>query len=120
MKIGIIKEGKTPPDKRVGLTPAHCTHLKQAHPELEIKVQRSPIRCFKDDEYAAAGIELVDNVNDCDIIFGVKEVKFEMLAEGKTMLFFSHTLKKQPYTLIRSYSGVFFSNGQYFFKSATT
>ena len=65
MKIGIIKEGKTPPDKRVGLTPAHCTHLKQAHPELEIKVQRSPIRCFKDDEYAAAGIELVDNVNDC-------------------------------------------------------
>jgi len=42
MKIGIIKEGKTPPDKRVGLTPAHCAQLKQAYPELEIKVQRSP------------------------------------------------------------------------------
>jgi len=97
MKIGIIKEGKTPPDKRVGLTPAHCAHLKQSYPNLEIKAQRSPIRCFKDEEYAASGIELVDNVNDCDIIFGVKEVKFDMLAEGKTMLFFSHTLKKQPY-----------------------
>ncbi len=97
MKIGIIKEGKTPPDKRVGLTPAHCAHLKQSYPNLEIKVQRSPIRCFKDEEYAASGIELVDNVNDCDIIFGVKEVKFDMLAERKTMLFFSHTLKKQPY-----------------------
>ncbi|MFT5902858.1 MAG: saccharopine dehydrogenase (NAD+, L-lysine-forming), partial [Bacteroidia bacterium] len=97
MKIGIIKEGKTPPDKRVSLTPAHCAQLKQAHPELEIKVQRSPIRCFQDDAYANAGIELVDNVKDCDVIFGVKEVKHEMLAEGKTMLFFSHTIKKQPY-----------------------
>ncbi len=97
MKIGIIKEGKTPPDKRVGLTPAHCEHLKRVYPELEIRVQRSPIRCFADEEYAAAGIELVDSVNDCDVIFGVKEVKHEMLAEGKTMLFFSHTIKKQPY-----------------------
>jgi saccharopine dehydrogenase (NAD+, L-lysine-forming) len=100
MKIGIIKESKTPPDKRVGLTPAHCVHLVGAYrdtPDFKIKVQRSPIRCFKDEDYANAGIELVDNVNDCDIIFGVKEVKFEMLAEGKTMLFFSHTLKKQPY-----------------------
>ncbi len=97
MKIGIIKEGKTPPDKRVGLTPSHCARLKQAYPKLEIKVQRSPIRCFADEEYAAAGIELVDNVNECDVIFGVKEVKFEMLAEGKTMFFFSHTIKKQPY-----------------------
>ncbi len=97
MKIGIIKEGKTPPDKRVALIPEHCAHLKQSYPHLEIKVQRSPIRCFQDEEYANAGIELVDNVNDCDVIFGVKEVKYDMLAEGKTMLFFSHTIKKQPY-----------------------
>lgn len=97
MKIGIIKEGKTPPDKRVALSPAQCAHLKQSYPELDIKVQRSPIRCFQDEEYAKAGIELVDNVNDCDVIFGVKEVKYEMLADGKTMLFFSHTIKKQPY-----------------------
>ncbi len=97
MKIGIIKEGKTPPDKRVGLTPAHCAHLKETYPELEIRVQRSPIRCFSDEDYAKAGIELADSVNDCDVIFGVKEVKYEMLAEGKTMLFFSHTIKKQPY-----------------------
>ena len=97
MKIGIIKEGKTPPDRRVGLTPAQCAHLKETYPELEIKVQRSPIRCFQDEDYANAGIELVDNVNDCDVIFGVKEVKYEMLAAGKTMLFFSHTIKKQQY-----------------------
>ncbi len=97
MKIGIIKEGKTPPDKRVALTPEHSTHLEQAYPQLEIKVQRSPIRCFQDTDYQNAGVELVENVNDCDVIFGVKEVKYDMLAEGKTMLFFSHTIKKQPY-----------------------
>ncbi|MCF8276492.1 MAG: NAD(P)-dependent oxidoreductase [Flavobacteriales bacterium] len=97
MKIGIIKEGKTPPDKRVALTPEHCKHLEGAYPELEIRVQRSPIRCFADQEYEAIGVQLVDSVSDCDVIFGVKEVKYEMLAEGKTMLFFSHTIKKQPY-----------------------
>ena len=97
MKIGIIKEGKTPPDKRVALTPEDCAHLKQTYPNFEIKVQRSPIRCFQDETYTASGVELVDNVNDCDIIFGVKEVKYEMLAKGKTMLFFSHTIKKQSY-----------------------
>lgn len=105
MKIGIIKEGKTPPDKRVALTPAHCAHLVGAYgntPDgntsiFKINVQRSPIRCFADEEYAKAGIELVGNVSNCDVIFGVKEVKPEMLAEGKTMLFFSHTIKKQPY-----------------------
>jgi len=97
MKIGIIKEGKTPPDKRVALTPKHCAHLKRTFPELGIRVQCSPIRCFEDEEYAAAGVELVDSVSDCDVIFGVKEVKYDMLAEGKTMLFFSHTIKKQPY-----------------------
>lgn len=97
MKIGIIKEGKTPPDKRVALTPTQCAHLKEAYPELEIKVQRSPIRCFQDEAYSIAGVELVDDVGDCDVIFGVKEVKYEMLADGKTMLFFSHTIKKQPY-----------------------
>ncbi|MDP6908185.1 MAG: NAD(P)-dependent oxidoreductase [Flavobacteriales bacterium] len=97
MKIGIIKEGKTPPDKRVALTPAHCAHLMQTYPDLEIRVQRSPIRCFADEDYTNVGIELVDDVNDCDVIFGVKEVKNDMLADSKTMFFFSHTIKEQPY-----------------------
>ncbi|MCB0756479.1 MAG: alanine dehydrogenase [Flavobacteriales bacterium] len=97
MKIGIIREGKTPPDKRVAFTPANCAFLLETYPELDIKVQRSPIRCFADEDYSNAGVELVDDVSNCDVIFGVKEVKYDMLAEGKTMLFFSHTIKKQPY-----------------------
>lgn len=95
MKIGIIKEGKTPPDKRTPFVPSHCKELKKQYPELEILVQSSPIRCFSDQEYADAGAQLVDDVSNCDIIFGVKEVRYDMLAQGKTMLFFSHTIKKQ-------------------------
>lgn len=97
MKFGIIREGKTPPDKRTPFIPAHCKTLKTQYPELEIFVQRSPIRCFTDELYKQAGASLVDDVSDCDVIFGVKEVPYGMLADGKTMLFFSHTIKEQPY-----------------------
>jgi alanine dehydrogenase len=97
MKFGIIREGKTPPDKRTPLTPSHCKELLEKYSQLEISVQRSPIRCIEDVAYKKAGATLVDSVSDCDVIFGVKEVPYDMLAEGKTMLFFSHTIKKQPY-----------------------
>lgn len=97
MKFGIIREGKTPPDKRTPFIPAQCQQLLKQYSDLEIRVQRSAVRCYADQEYERAGATLVDDVSDCDVIFGVKEVPAELLAEGKTMLFFSHTIKKQPY-----------------------
>ena len=56
MKIGIIREGKIPPDSRVPLTPDHCAEILQKYP-VEIVVQKSPARCFSDDKYAAWLIE---------------------------------------------------------------
>jgi alanine dehydrogenase len=97
MKFGIIREGKTPPDKRTPFIPAHCETLKAQHPELELFFQKSPIRCFSDELYEKSGATLVDDVSNCDVVFGVKEVPYNMLAKGKTMLFFSHTIKEQPY-----------------------
>lgn len=95
--IGIIKEGKIPVDRRVPLTPDQVKSILDLNPSLEIKCQRSDIRCFKDEEYEQAGAELVDDVSDCEIILGVKEVPMNMLADGKTHFFFSHTIKKQEY-----------------------
>ena len=46
LKIGIIKEGKTPPDKRVPLTPKQCKWIKDNYPHLDLVVQKSPIRKF--------------------------------------------------------------------------
>jgi saccharopine dehydrogenase (NAD+, L-lysine-forming) len=37
------------------------------------------------------------DITGCDIFLGVKEVKPELLVPDKTYLFFSHTIKKQPY-----------------------
>jgi saccharopine dehydrogenase (NAD+, L-lysine-forming) len=97
IKIGLIKEGKVPPDHRVPMTPEQCKAAQSRFQNLEIIVQRSPIRAFKDEEYAAAGMKLVDDLSECDIIMGVKEVKIEDLIPNKTFLFFSHTIKQQPY-----------------------
>ncbi|MCB9080110.1 MAG: alanine dehydrogenase [Lewinellaceae bacterium] len=95
-KIGIIREGKVPPDSRVPLTPEQCSYLQLNHP-VDITVQPSPGRCFSDDEYHWSGVRLREDVSDCDILMGVKEVPVSMLIPEKTYLFFSHTIKAQLY-----------------------
>lgn len=97
LKLGLIKEGKFPPDKRVPLSPAQCQELQEKFPEIQIVAQSSDIRAFSDDEYRDAGIEVVADVSDCDVLLGVKEVPIEELISNKTYFFFSHTFKKQPY-----------------------
>jgi len=97
MKIGIIREGKTPPDKRVALTPVHCETLLANYPNLEIVVQPSQIRCFTDAAYKDLGIPMQKDLSDCDVIIGVKEVPIQNLIEDKMFFYFSHTIKEQPY-----------------------
>jgi alanine dehydrogenase len=95
--LGLIQETKTPPDKRVPLTPQQCRTLLDRYKQLNILVQPSSRRCYTDDEYRAEGITLSEDLSSCDILLGVKEVKISALMEGKSYLFFSHTAKKQPY-----------------------
>lgn len=97
MKLGLIKEGKTPPDKRVPLSPEQCKWIQKDYPAIELVIQKSPIRKFKDETYAALGLTLVDDVTDCDVLLGVKEVPIDELIPNKKYFFFSHTFKKQPY-----------------------
>lgn len=97
IKLGVIREGKVPPDKRVPLTPAQCKELEAAYPNVKITVQPSPIRAYSDQEYLDQGIQMNENLTDCDIIIGVKEVNIEDLIPNKKFMFFSHTYKKQPY-----------------------
>lgn len=97
MKIGVIKEGKQPIDRRVPLTPEQCVELKKKYPQLSLVVQPSSIRCFSDQEYLDQGVDLQDDLSDCDLIMGIKEVPLNFLIPEKKFLFFSHTIKKQPY-----------------------
>ena len=97
MKFAIIKERKIPIDRRVVFTPEELVRLKTEHPEAKIKVESSDIRVFSDEQYLNLGIEVAENVSDCDVFFGVKEVPVEYLIPNKKYFFFSHTIKKQSY-----------------------
>lgn len=104
IRIGLIREGKIPADNRVALTPAQCKWIHKQLPDVKVVAQTSPSRCFTDREYTAAGVEVKEDLGDCDILMGIKEVPVAQLLPGKTYLFFSHTKKKQPHNqgLLRS------------------
>ena len=95
MRIGLIREGKIPADNRVSLTPAQCKWIQKNAPQIQIAVQSSTNRCFSDREYLSAGTDVTEDMSDCDILLGIKEVPVDQLIPGKTYLFFSHTKKKQ-------------------------
>lgn len=97
IKIGLLREGKTPPDKRVPFTPLQVVEIEQRFPHVRVICQQSRVRCYPDSEYVAAGIEVAPDVSHCDILMGIKEVQVPALVPHKTYLFFSHTLKKQAY-----------------------
>lgn len=97
LKIGLIREGKIPPDNRVALTPAQCKWIHKNYNDVKVIVQHCDKRCFRDNEYFMAGVEVKEDISDCDILMGIKEVPVDMLIGGKTYLFFSHTKKLQPW-----------------------
>ena len=94
--IGLIREGKTLPDKRVPLTPKKCAEAQASFSDLRVVVQSSPTRSYVDQEYRDLDLEVREDVSDCDVLMGVKEVPADQLVANKTYLFFSHTVKKQP------------------------
>ncbi len=97
MKLGIIKERKNPPDRRVVLSPEVCKKVLSRNKELQIVVESSDIRVFKDDEYVENGVEITKKMEECDVLLGVKEVPIDALIPNKKYFFFSHTIKKQVY-----------------------
>lgn len=97
IKIGLIREGKVPADNRVALTPAQCKWIHKNSDNVRVVAQSSPDRCFSDKEYQLAGVDICEDVTNCDILLGIKEVPVSQLIAGKTYLFFSHTKKKQPH-----------------------
>ena len=97
MKIALIKETKTPVDNRVALSPKQAAELNSRFPGHEIVAQASDIRAFSDEEYRTEGVRVVDDVDDCDILFGIKEASIGSLIPGKQYFFFGHIAKMQSY-----------------------
>lgn len=97
MKIGIIKETKIPEDNRVALSPQQVAKLQSDYSGCEIVVQASDVRSYRDDEYRCMGINVVESVDDCDVLFGIKEADIKTLLPGKHYFFFGHIAKMQSY-----------------------
>ena len=83
LKLGLIREGKIPADNRVALTPAQCKWIHKNSADVKVIVQPSLSRSFTDKEYTAAGVELREDLSDCDILFGIKEVPADQLIPDK-------------------------------------
>lgn len=97
LTLGLIREGKIPADNRVALTPAQCKWIHKNSAGIKVIVQSSSTRSFSDKEYTAAGIEVMEDISACDVLFGIKEVPVDQLIPHKTYLFFSHTKKAQQH-----------------------
>jgi alanine dehydrogenase len=95
LKVGILRETKNPPDRRVPLTPPQIVALQELYPNVEFYVQPSDSRCYSDEEYEYLDIPLKEDLRDCDILLGVKEVDKRTFIPEKTYLFFAHVAKKQ-------------------------
>ena len=97
IKFALIKERKSPPDRRVVFSPKKCRDLLETFPDATMVVEKSEVRVFDDNLYKKEGIELADDLRNCDVMFGVKEVPIPALIPHKKYFFFSHTIKQQPY-----------------------
>ncbi|MFD0976269.1 NAD(P)-dependent oxidoreductase [Salinimicrobium gaetbulicola] len=97
IKFALIKERKTPPDRRVVFSPQKLKEAVKKFPEASFKVETSDIRIFPDSAYLDADFEVSGEISDCDVLLGVKEVPIPALIPNKKYFFFSHTIKKQPY-----------------------
>ena len=97
ISIGVVKETKNPPDRRVAVTPEEGANILKQFPSVNLFIQSSDNRCYTDDEYKAYGLQVVESLDHCDILIGVKEVAVKKLIPNKKYMFFSHTTKEQPY-----------------------
>lgn len=97
LQVGILRETKNPPDKRVAIAPEQAVEITQKFPNVKLFIQSSNDRCYTNQEYIDKGLNVVDDVSNCDILIGVKEVAKSKLIPNKKYMFFSHTAKKQPY-----------------------
>jgi alpha-aminoadipic semialdehyde synthase len=95
ISIGIRHEDRYLMERRAPLTPKHVKWLVSQQ-KLDIVVQTSEKRVFKDEEYIKSGAKIAKDLKKCEVIFGVKEMPVTFFEKGKTYIFFSHVIKGQP------------------------
>ncbi len=97
-RIGIRREDLYAWERRTPLIPEHVRELIAEH-KLECVVQSSDRRVYNNDEYRRLGISVVEDLDACPVVIGLKEIPVEVLRPDKVYVFFSHTIKGQPFNM---------------------
>jgi len=96
--IGIRREDKNRWERRTPITPQHVSVITKQH-GIDVLVQPSTIRIFRDKEYARAGARIVEDLSGCNVVFGIKEIPSSLFVRNGSYVFFSHTIKGQKYNM---------------------
>ena len=96
--IGIRREDKNRWERRAPLVPADLGRLIREQ-GLTFIVQPSPIRTYKDEQYADAGCELDQDLSRAGVIFAIKEIPLDLLEPEKAYVFFAHVIKGQEHNM---------------------
>lgn len=96
--IGIRREDKNNWERRVPLVPEHVRALLSRH-AVEVVVQPSPQRVYRDHEFEQAGARVREALEACSLILNVKEIPPEKILRDKIYILFSHTIKGQQYNM---------------------
>jgi saccharopine dehydrogenase (NAD+, L-lysine forming) len=94
MKLGVRSEDKSQWERRVPLVPPDLKALREAG--IDAVVQASSHRAFGDHEFLQTGVPVQEDLGDCKVIVGIKEIPAAKLEAEKIYLFFPHVIKGQP------------------------
>ncbi len=97
LRIGIRREDKNEWERRVPLVPENVKAL--VGQGVEVLVQPSKIRVFRDDEFTAAGAKVQEDLSGCDLVLGIKEFPEKFFSEGQSCMFFAHVIKGQKHNM---------------------
>lgn len=96
--LGIRREDKNKWERRVPIIPEDLKGLKDVY-GIDAIVQPSQIRIYPDEAFRENGAVVDEDLSKANTIFAVKEIPVDLLAAGKTYIFFSHTIKGQAYNM---------------------
>ena len=91
--VGIRRETK-PGERRIPFVPDAVKKLVEEH-DIQVILQPQENRAFTDEEYLKAGGIIKEDLSECSVVFGIKEMDLDFFQEGKAYMCFHHVIKGQ-------------------------
>lgn len=84
--LGVVRENINMWERRSPLSPDHVRKLVDQG--FKVVVQPCSRRIFSDTEYKLSGAEISENIDEANLIIGVKQISSSQIKEGKSYMFF--------------------------------